>query len=440
VILNISDLLLGQSISENLNFLQNSQWWSRDKLDDYQNQKLQNLIGHAYDNVPYYRDLFSKLDLRPEDIQTKQDLHKLPILTKEIIKEHFPSNIVTKTIRKSKLYYSSSSGSTGEPLKFFNTKYSYSFRIASNLRGWYWMGYRLGDKFVKLSQNPRSKLNKKIQDYLTRNKYLFSKHLTEPKFTMILDEILKYKPKILRGYPDPLFFLAKSAEKKNLSFSISAINTTGNILFPEARNVIERTFNAKVFDSYSCEGAPLFFECPTHACYHGAMEYGISEIISCGKEVGPGECGRHIVTDLHNYAVPFIRFDTQDILMKSAVSCQCGRMLIQIDKIYGRDNDILVTPRGKYLIVHNFTGYFQRKDVIGVDQFQIYQEDIDKIVFNLVTNKNYSLQTETKIYNYWKNYVADDVEIQINVVDEILPTPSGKRRFLIRNKEIPLGL
>jgi len=87
IILPMSDLILGQSVSKHLKFLQKSQWWTKEQLEEFQNKRLKMLLEHAYSSVPYYTDMFNKLDLKPEDFKTKHDLKKLPILTKEIIKK-----------------------------------------------------------------------------------------------------------------------------------------------------------------------------------------------------------------------------------------------------------------------------------------------------------------------------------------------------------------
>ena len=437
IILPLADIALGQSIKKHLDFLLKSQWWSESDLKEYQNEKLIALIKHAYENVPYYNELFKKLKLRPDDIRNSDDLVKLPILTKEEIRENFKSGkIIAKNISKKELILSGSSGSTGEPLQFYITKDAESFSKACAIRGWNWMGYSLGDRYIKLSQNPRKGI-KRIQDKVNNCCYLFAQQLTNDSFRIITESILKAKPSFIRGYPDPILFLAKYIRENNITLPpVTAINTTGNILFPETKALIEEVFHAPVFDSYSCEGGAGVSECDTHHCYHSSMEYAVTEIMSDSKEVNPGENGRVITTDLHNYAVPFIRYDTQDYVVKSSKQCTCGRNLLPIDKIEGRDSDILITPKGKYLIVHNFTGYFEWLD--SVDQFQIRQDKIDEFNLLLKVNSKYSFEVEKEIYNYWEKYIDEDVKIKIHVVDDIPLTKSGKRRFLIRDKSITL--
>jgi phenylacetate-CoA ligase len=442
LILNISDLFLNRTISRDFQLLMKSQWWSEQELKDYQNQKLIELINHAYYNVPYYNGLFKNLGLTPEDIRTKEDLIKLPLLTKEIIRKNYPDKIVSGNLKRENYYTTGSSGSTGEPLKYLISKEAYSMNTAAKLRGWYWMGYRLGDKFVKLSQNPRKKNEKKIQDLINRDRYIYVQQLTNENFKNIYKELKLYQPKIIRGYPDPLMFLARYMQKcsRNDVYPM-AINTTGNILYPEARDLIEKQFNCKIFDSYNSEAGAVAFECESHFFYHLAMEYAITEIIQNGKETEPDQKGKLITTDLLNYAMPFIRYDTQDIVTKGSVKCTCGRALETITRIEGRDNDILITPSGKYLIVHNFTGYFQRSDTPAfgkVDQFQVVQKSIDSIEINLVKGNGFTDDTGKEILRYWQEYIGNDVHVIVNAIEHIPLTGSGKRRFLVRNPEIPL--
>lgn len=438
IILPFSDTLLGNSIYSDLKFLMKSQWWSVDELREYQNEKLRALIKHAYENVPYYNELFHSLNLTPDDIQTSNDLYKLPILTKEIIRENIKNKkIIAKNIPTKKMILCSSSGSTGEPLQYYQTKDAESFNKACAIRGWYWMGYRLGDRYIKLSQNPRPKL-KRIQDKVNNCLYLPVKQLTDENFNIIVKSINNYKPVIIRSYPDPLFFLVQFIIKNNIKiYSPKAIATTGNVLSKEYREKIENVFNCKIYDSYSCEGGANVSECYTHECYHSSMEYAITEILNKNNnEAVNGESGRVITTDLHNYAVPFIRYDTQDYVTKSINKCSCGKQLLSIDKIDGRDSDILITPKGKYLIDHNFSVYLKSTNLI--EQFQVRQDKIDEFNILLKVNEKFKNSDKEKIYKYFKNYINDDVKIIISIVDDIPLTKSGKRRYLIRNKSIKL--
>jgi phenylacetate-CoA ligase len=441
ILLPIGDIITGQSISKHLKYLMESQWWDKEQIKDYQERKLRNLIKHSVETVPYYNDLFIRLKLKIADIQKHDDLKYLPILTKAIMKNEGIKRFTSTAIPKSEMILSSSSGSTGEPLQYYVTKNSESLLKAAAIRGWYWMGYKLGDKYIKLSMNPRSSKIKIIQDYLNRCLYLSVNQLTEQAFKNIIKKIEQYNPNIIRGYPAPLFFLADIVEKrKGIKFpNLLAINTTGSTLHSEIRENIQRIFKVKIYDSYSCEGGTEFFQCENLNYYHPSEEYAISEFIEDNfTKNDPDKARRHISTDLNNYATPFIRYDTQDyMVLGEETNCKCGRKYLNISKIKGRDSDILITPSGKYLIVENFVAYFEWFP--SVEQFQIYQEKINLIFIRLVVNKLFNEKVKKELFDYWEKYIGSDVELKFEIVDEIKLTSTGKRRNVIRNTEININ-
>lgn len=433
IILPLGDFVTGQTVAKSLKFLQRSKFWSRQEIDDFQNDRLRKLIKHAYENVPYYHDLFNSLGLKPQDIQSKADLHKIPILTKAIIKKEGIDRFTAKNINPKDIIKGASSGSTGEPLVYLRTKDAYSINIAANLRGWYDMGYRMGDKYIKLSQNPRKNPIKRLQDWITRNKYLATNPLTDENLKIILDKIEEYKPKVIRCYPDPFLFLARyKKQHPEYKHIPTALTTTGNTLHKETRQEIEDAFGCKIFDSYSCEGNACVFECPTHTCYHSAEEYGISEILNGNGELVINGVGRLYSTDLWNFAHPFLRYDTQDNVEIDATPCSCGRSHLKIIKILGRDNDVIISPQGRKFIVHNFTGFFSQDTFnqnISISQFQVICKKDKSILFKLVVNNLFSDEIKNNIISFWEKEFQTKVKIEI--VTEIPLHHNNKRKFII---------
>lgn len=232
IVLPLSDWFLRYKINEYLKFSFKSQYWTRDVIINYQNEKLRQLISHSYANVPFYKELFQNLSLKPEDIQTKEDLVKIPIITKEILKKNKRKHIATN-IDRNNLVFSCSSGSTGEPFQYYATRNSESFFKATAIRSWYWMGYRLGDKYVKVSMNPRNSIIKNIQDYINNSVYISSNQLIPSEYYQINKKIQKSNPKFIRCYPVPLQYLSKQFKINNQPFqntNLIAINTTGSTL------------------------------------------------------------------------------------------------------------------------------------------------------------------------------------------------------------------
>jgi phenylacetate-CoA ligase len=433
IILPVSDLALNRKLKVFLSFLNESQYWTREQINSFQDSKLRELISYANSYIPYYRDIFRTHNIKPKEIRSRTDLTKIPVLTKEIIKREGIDRFTSTMIKRKDRLLSSSSGSTGEPLFYYNTKEAYTMNLAGSLRGWSWIGYRLGDKYIKLSQNARGNFIKRLQDKLSRNLYLSTNPLTDTNFDFILNEIERYKPKIIRSYPDPLLLLARYKQTHpEFLYKPIAIATTGNTLFPETRKEIGQTFGCKIFDAYNSEGNSTVFECPTHTCYHSAEEYGISEILNDeGNPVTSGT-GRLVSTDLWNFAHPFIRYDTQDFVETDETPCKCGRSHLRINKILGRDNDILVMESGRKFIVHNFTGFFQVDTPQlnrAVDQFQVVKRIDSTILFRLVVNSKFNESVKQYIRKYWEEEFKTKVTVE--TVQQIPLSPVGKRRFII---------
>jgi phenylacetate-CoA ligase len=268
---------------------------------------------------------------------------------------------------------------------------------------------------------------------MSRNRYVATNPLIDSNFNFILTEIERYKPKVIRCYPDPLLFLARYKQNHpEFIYQPQAITSTGNTLFPETRIEIEKAFGCKIYDSYSCEGNSTVFECPTHSCYHSTEEYGISEVIDDkGNNIKTG-VGRLVSTDLWNMAHPFIRYDTQDFIEIDETPCTCGRKLLRVNKILGRDNEVLVINSGRKFIVHNFTGFFQTDSPAlnrSVDQFQVVKKQDGSVLFRLVVNKRYNDSVNDSILLFWENELK--AKLKIEIVDQIPLTQSGKRRFII---------
>ncbi|WOF16349.1 phenylacetate--CoA ligase family protein [Methanoplanus sp. FWC-SCC4] len=423
-------------IQRHLDFIKTTQWWSAEDLEKLQLKKLRAMIIHSYENVPYYHRLFRENNLQPDDIKCKLDLKKIPVLSKDIIRKN-QNDLLAQNISSSKIMKTYSSGSTGEPFSYFLDLNSYSAGWAQTFRCWGWGGYEIGDHYVKISLNPRTSAHKKMQDLLLKTKYVYALQLNEETILEEIEKIRKFRPKIIRGYASHLYAIAKLMEKSDIEYSGASITTTGDMLFPHYRDAIERQFNCRVFDAYGGEGTPVSFECEEHRGYHISDEDVIVEFLREGSEVSTGETGNITFTNLNNYAMPFIRYEINDLGKPSDEKCSCGRCLSMMEQIEGRDSDIIITPRGDIFVVHFFTIFFEY--IEGVDQFQVIQEEKNKILIKLKKNEHFNDSDYYLIKERLQEKMGDDMEIIIDVVDEIpLSGRSGKRRFVI--SKVPLKL
>ncbi len=438
IFLPINDWSQGLSIGNKLSFLDKSQFWSLSELEEFQNDSLWRIVNYACNNIPYYQELFKRLKISPDEIRRKEDLHKIPVVTKEVIRAEGHEKFQSMNYPRKKSMPFFSSGSSGQPFLYYLSDNSYSIKYAAAIRGWQWMGYSLGDYYAKLSQNQRKGWKKKLQDKINRSSYYFIPDLKSSTLEKLIYNLDKDRPGYIRCYPDPLFFMARLMEQKNIVFDwVKGINTTGNTLYPEARALIEKQFGCKVYDGYSCEGSALFYQADGYDGYLGSMETAITEVLDeRGNMVKPGDTGRHITTELWNLAMPFIRYDTGDLLVLDDQKTHARRNLFSIKRIIGRESDILIAPDGNLLIVHLFTIYFEY--FRSIHQFQVEQADEVTFIFRLVVDIAFTKDVENQIRSYWEKFLGHKAIVIIEIHDQIPMLFSGKRRFLIRNKEITL--
>lgn len=244
-------------------------------------------------------------------------------------------------------------------------------------------------------------------------------------------KMIEFEPKFIRGYPSSIYFFADFLKEKGVDLiRPRAVLTTAEMLLPYQRKLIEEVFQCDVFDGYGAfDGGTAALECEEHCGYHMAVEKVVMEFVDeDGNPVAEGEDGRIIATDLFNYAMPFIRYDTGDMGAYSIEECSCGRKLPLMKKILGRTTDILRFSNGAVLSGPSFTLIFKDFDI---KQYQVVQTDDDSMVVKIIKGKTYSEKDTENIYRVLKNAVGDEVEVKFEFVDYISPTKSGKWKIVI---------
>jgi len=427
-------LSIGINILRYLTELKKTQWWSPVQLGELQDQRLRLLIKHAYANVPYYRRAFRERKLMPDDIKTKEDLHKLPTLTKDIIRKRF-SDLKAVNFDSWKPWLSRTGGSTGEPLKFYITKTNISVGWACNFRGWEWAGYRLGDRCVTFggssivpTQKPKS--SKRLRYAIERNLPLSAVSMNKRIMNHYTKKIRQFKPKFIRGYPSAIYVFAEHMKEAHVDdIDPKAIFTTAEVLYPIQRKAIENQFGCRVFDGYGArDGGANAMECSEHSGLHVSVESVVIEFKKDNETVSYGESGRMLCTDLFNYAMPFIRYAVGDIGTPTDELCPCGRGLPLIKSIEGRTADIIELGNGTVLSGPAFTLLFKEFDI---EQYQIVQTARNRLLIKIVEGSSYTEKDTNDILDIIGSHAGEDVQVNIRIVDNIPTTKSGKRRFFI---------
>lgn len=394
-----------------------------------ESQKLENILKHCIDSVPFYKNLINKnTDIR---------LENFPLINKEVIRNNF-DDFIASNIDKQRMNPNSTSGSTGSSFHFFSDKETDNNRHAFVNLGEKWAGAGFGKKMFLLWGAERDLINKGLKSKLINSKLLFniqkksSYHLTDTDIVNdILPSILKFDPKIIVGYPSTIKYLANYIINNNVkpNKSLNGIITSGEALNKDQREVIEKAFKVKVFNRYGCRDVgPIAHECEKHNGMHVFSSHVYVEILNeKGEQCKPGELGQIVVTDLDNYVFPFVRYKIGDLGKWSKEKCCCGRDLPLLESVEGRTFDLIIGTNGNKVPGTFFT---LLKNVFNnIEQFQLEQEKIGVIELKLKLKNNFI--DEEKLKTVLREKLGLDMKINIKYVDKFNLTKTGKFKWVI---------
>jgi len=434
--------LYDRSFLKYYNLVKKNEFESYEKLRKYQEGKLRELIHFAYENVPYYRKLFNNLSLKPVDIESIKDLEKLPILTKDIIRNN-RKDFIPYNLDKQRYVNKSTGGSTGNPLQYRLSKSDRTLGFAILCANWGYAGYELGDKIGAIAgsaliSTTRSVLQDNLKAFILNRKIFSSFDMSDEYMNEILIKLNRFKPKYLWGYASSIYLFAKHIRNNSLriNFNLDGVFTTAETLHDYQRKIIEDTFSCEVFNQYGLNDCGVSaYECRMHQGLHIDMIRSILEVVDDdGNQLGAGEEGRILGTSLHNFAMPFIRYDTGDLGILSAKKCPCGRESPLLKKIVGRVSDFIYAPNGNKIHGEFFSHIFYEFD--WVKQFQIVQKRIDEIIIRIVPDSKDRVN-DSDLGRLRKIIISRTgrVDITIEICDDIEPTKAGKWRFIVREIE-----
>lgn len=403
------------------------------KHSQIQSQKLEKLLKHCIDNVPYYKTRINT--------NTVIDINNFPLINKDIIRGNF-DDFIANNIDKKRRKPNSTSGSTGNNFRFFSDKETDNNRHAFVNLGEKWAGGGFGERMLLIWGANRDLIDKGIKSKFINSKFLFnikkksSYHLTDIDIANdILPTIGEFDPKIIVGYPSTLKYLATYIIKNkiNLNKSLNGIITSGEALNKVQREIIEKAFKVKVFNRYGCRDVgPIAHECEHHKGMHVFSSHVYVEILNeIGEACKPGELGEIVVTDLDNYVFPFIRYKIGDLGRWSTEKCSCGRDLPLLESVDGRTFDLIIGTNGNKVPGNYFT--LLRNVFTNIAQFQIVQDKIGIIQIKLKLSSNSSIIDEAKLKSILIEKLGEDMKIDILFVNEFEVTNSGKFKWVISN-------
>jgi phenylacetate-CoA ligase len=420
------------------------QWLSKQEILNLQQTKLMALLRHAYCHVPYYKDLLLENGtVDKSGIVYLDRFHKLPLLDKDTIKQHYDA-LKSDDLDSRSPFEESSGGSTGVPITLLQDKQFLDWSSAVKLQDDEWTGMEMGCRRAYVWGSVRDTLVGKetVKTYLGRwirnERWLNSFRMTQERMKEFIDELNNFKPVQITAFAENLYDLAKFIEERELYvYTPKAVLTSAGVLHPHMRETIQRVFKAPVFNRYgSREAGDIACECDHHNGLHlSSMTHYVEILNDKGEPVEPGEYGEIVITLLTNYAMPLIRYRIGDMGVLSDEECSCGRGMPLLRDVIGRTTDIFINKNGDRIDGRMFIRLLMSSAFIN--KFQVVQDKYDRI--KIIVDPADKKLDHYKVYGEEIKRLVEDAriimggqcEVDFEFVDYIESTTSGKYRFTI---------
>jgi phenylacetate-CoA ligase len=402
-------------------------------LLNLQNEKLKVLLLHAYQNVPYYKDIFDKNGVIPATITDCHGLSRIPILTKKEILDH--ENELIDPQFRGKLYQRKTGGSTGMTLHFWREAEVLAQNDAIMYRCYKWYGIDIGDRQARFWGVPViSKLRRKEQfkDFILNRIRISAFDISKESCLEQYKRIKKFKPVYFYGYTTAIYGFCLYMKELGIDLNglhLKAVICTAEKMYPHHRKLFKEVFNCPVVDEYgSTENGVIAFQCKQGNMHIMADHMCVEFLDEKDNPVKPGQVGRIVITDLSSFAMPMIRYDIGDMGSPSDRICSCGITLPLMEILEGRKEDFIRTKEGK--LVHAAYLCYTLKDD-SVHEFKMYQTAIDSVKVQIVKSPNFNDDSEKRLESNLRTSLGNEMNISFEYLERIPREKSGKLRYFV---------
>jgi len=408
---------------------------SRAQLECYQDRAIARLIAHAYARVPFYRyrDLYERAGVQPEQVRGVADLAQLPVVTKDELRASPVRATLARGLDPDRLLSISTTGSTGRPMRIYNTWLEYRILHLFRLRAHRQFGRRIGDRIAEIDQPipPHPDDNKLIGRTL-RTLGLEARlqlSLYEPD-DVLLERLEAFEPDMVTAYPNVLLRLGRALQKQSRPrLRPRFLLCNSEVLTTFARAALRACWNAPVFQFYDCHECNLIaWDCPHGHGLHCNEDVAVVEVLRNGRPAAIGEDGEIAITSLHSYAMPFVRFCLGDVARRGPTPCPCGMPFGTLQAVEGRTVDFFRLPRGRWLHPYRLIENVDADGMEWIRQYRLVQEREDRIVFNVVPTPLATAARLEEFRRYAAVAVGPGVEIVVRFVETLDIGPGGKFR------------
>ncbi len=414
-----------KTFREMYNFLEKSQWWSRQQLEEYQLKKIQEMLTMCQKHSPFYQKRWKDAGIDISTIKSFQDFTKVPYTTKEDLKK-YADEMVPDIFNKDNLIKTRTGGTTGSPANFYLTKDVEQKETAFFVLYWSWHGcnfFKTPMAFFRGSYEEKEEIEQYGNKY-----YLPIWNLTQNKIRYYIDFINKEKIQFIHGYPSMIYELFRRAKIDGKRINLKGVFFASEKPYQFQKDFIEKNFSVPVYAHYGHnETSALFMQCKYNNAYHIIPQYGYVEF----EPLEGTPYHEIIATGFINKATPLIRYRTEDyVILQKDTPCPCKREYPKIVKdIIGRTGDLIYTPKGT-VIQPNHLEYAIRF-IKHFKDCQVVQDRKDHIKVLIVPDEGYTSEEgeEFKKAIMWR--LKEDMNIDIEIVDKISRPINMKKRFTL---------
>lgn len=415
-----------------------TEYMDRAELESLQFDRLRKLVVHAYEHVPYYHEVFDKAGFSPYDFSRPDQLNVLPILDKQIIRDNY-DRLQADNASKYAPRGKSTSGSTGQPLVYRSSRLAHSCGWPNVWLAFSVAGFEVGDTLVILAGGallPRSTtFTQKVYTRLMRIKQLPVYHMSEDEFGGYVNTLKAFrKPFVMYTYANAAYHFALYVRRHDITgIPVKGVFTTSEVLGPHQRTAIEESLGCPVYDTYGNPESALFaFECEKQTGLHYDMLHSYAEILDDDDQpVSDGEHGHIISTNLANYVMPFIRYNTGDLgILSGDEACACGRGYRRLSNIMGRTRDVIYMPDGRKIhgaFFNHFEPFYKIPWIAG---WHVLQDRINHLTITIKPQGSPVQEDIDEMTRLLKKGLHETMVIDFRFDDKLQTTSAAKLKLI----------
>lgn len=410
-------------------FLLESQWWSRDQLHDYQWRQLQKLLVHAYENTVFYRKRFDSLGAHPKDIKSAADFRRLPCVTKDDVRNSLPE-MQAANFEQFNPVEIRTGGSTGSPLYMFKSRNAEIMRVAVAWRTHKFANVDYNARKIYVNQTTFIGQRLWYADFRKNALFFNTAQVDDAVLLSLVKMMEKFRPECLVASIGFVRLLGEYIQKMRLQIHrLKGVFVIGEAISPLDRHLVEQQLESQLYDVYGMrENAVSASEC-AFGNMHINSEFTMIEFEPSRTAAMPDQSAAIVGTNLHNLAVPLIRYATDDLGRLEDCECPCGRRLPVMKIEGGRSRDFLKMKDGYVFVSWHLAQLIDK--TMGIAKMQLHQIDMANLTVRIVKRDNFSLTDEAAILERLRTLTRNELRLQVQYVEDIPRTRLGKYRFVI---------